>query len=159
MRSYMLPKREVQNILSKLIQTWPSNLLSSKIKEIKKVEINYQESLFIVENMVIVGVNEFLVPFLKNGEHFKAFPNIIVDLGAVQYICNGADIMRPGIVNFDRAFNKDDIVLVQEEKYRKYIAVGIALLNSVEAKGKDKGPVVKNLHHVGDSFWEVFKNI
>jgi len=33
------------------------------------------------------------------------------------------------------------------------IAVGIALMDSVEAEGLQKGKVVKVLHHKGDELW------
>ncbi|MEM3614743.1 MAG: PUA domain-containing protein, partial [Nitrososphaerales archaeon] len=86
-----------------------------------------------------------------------AFPYLFVDSGAVRFICNGADVMRPGVKAFPTAFNKGDIVVVKEEKFQKAIAVGEANISSQEAQLLTKGSVVSNLHYVGDKIWELAK--
>ena len=50
-------------------------------------------------------------------------------LDSIKFICNGAKILRPGIVKFD-SFSKNDIVVVKDEKFEKYISVGLALEDS-----------------------------
>jgi len=86
----------------------------------------------------------------------ESFPNVVVDMGAVKFMCNGANVMRPGIKNYSD-FLKDDIVCVVEESQHKFLAVGKALVNSSEMKEMPKGEVIKNLHYISDKYWEVSK--
>ena len=62
--------------------------------------------------------------------------------------------MRPGIKIFKDEFKKGDIVAIQEEKYKKYIALGIAAFSSSELEISKKGMAIKNNHYVGDKAWE-----
>ena len=54
-------------------------------------------------------------------------------MGAVKFMCNGANVMRPGIKNYSE-FSENDIVCVIEESQHKYLAVGKSLVNSLEMK-------------------------
>lgn len=78
---------------------------------------------------------------------------ITVDMGAVRFVANGADIMRPGIVAFDDGIEAGDVVVVVDQNFGKNLAVGLALAGSVEMKSMDMGKAVKNLHYVGDRIW------
>lgn len=80
-------------------------------------------------------------------EKFK----VTVDSGALEFIMNGADVMKPGIVFADSRIKEGDFVYVTVEGKESAIAVGIALCNAEEMKGK--GKAVKNLHHVKDKIW------
>jgi PUA domain protein len=77
---------------------------------------------------------------------------VVVDAGAVRFVVNGADIMNPGIVNADPEIAPGDLVVVVEERYRKPLAVGRALIPGTEMKGE--GKAVKSMHHVGDLIWK-----
>ncbi len=77
---------------------------------------------------------------------------VVVDSGAVRFIMNGADIMNPGIVSADPDIAPGDLVVVVEERYKKPLAVGRALIPGTEMKGE--GKAVKSLHHVGDQIWK-----
>jgi len=77
---------------------------------------------------------------------------VIVDSGAVRFVVNGADIMSPGIVFADPEIVAGDLVVVAEEKHRKPLAIGRALIPGTEMKGE--GKAVKSLHHVGDQIWK-----
>lgn len=79
-----------------------------------------------------------------------------IDLPAVRFIVGGADVMRPGIVACDD-FMERDIVAVVDEKNKKPIAVGIALISSEELLNLDKGKAVKTIHYVGDTIWNAAK--
>ena len=97
-------------------------------------------------------------PFLGKTEILDIFPSVTVDSGSIKFICNGAKILRPGIVDFD-SFKKQDIVTVKDEKFKKYLAVGLALEDSEHALTMEKGQIINNLHFVGDKFWNAFKEI
>ncbi|NYT01803.1 MAG: RNA-binding protein [Methanosarcinales archaeon] len=77
---------------------------------------------------------------------------VIVDSGAVRFIVNGADVMCPGIVYADADIAEGDLVVVAEERHRKPLAIGRALIPGTEMKGE--GKAVKSLHHVGDMIWK-----
>ncbi|MCS7130074.1 MAG: DUF1947 domain-containing protein [Archaeoglobaceae archaeon] len=82
---------------------------------------------------------------------------VTVDSGALEFIINGADIMKPGIVFADSRIKEGDFVYVTVEGKESTIAVGIALCNAEDMKGK--GKAVKNLHHVKDKIWKYIVEI
>lgn len=77
---------------------------------------------------------------------------VVVDSGAVRFIANGADVMNPGIVFADPDIAAGDLVIVAEERHKKPLAIGRALIPGTEMHGE--GKAVKSLHHVGDQIWE-----
>jgi PUA domain protein len=79
-------------------------------------------------------------------------------MGAVKFVCNGAKVLRPGIVEFGN-FKRGDIVTVQDQTHGKVLAVGIALEDAEVAKAMQKGYVVDNLHYISDKIWEAAKEI
>ncbi|MCD6549274.1 DUF1947 domain-containing protein [Candidatus Micrarchaeota archaeon] len=86
---------------------------------------------------------------------------VIVDMGAVPYVTDGADVMRPGIVSHG-IFDKGAFVLICDERHNKPLAIGYSLMSSDEIDRIDKGRVIEVLHYVGDDIWEIsrskFKN-
>jgi PUA domain protein len=78
---------------------------------------------------------------------------VVVDMGAVKFLVNGADAMVPGIVNADKDIKKGDQVWICDEKNKKPIAVGIALISGEQMLRDSKGKAVKIIHHVGDALW------
>ncbi|AAV46940.1 RNA-binding protein with PUA domain [Haloarcula quadrata] len=78
---------------------------------------------------------------------------VTVDAGAVSFVSDGADIMRPGITEADDDISADDLVVINEESHGKFLAVGRAQTDGDDMVG-DSGKVVKSLHHVGDDLFE-----
>lgn len=155
MKKYTLSKHDVSEILG-LMNKWPKADLLSQVKTINITEIEPGSSLLSGEDFMAVRIGDHVLPFLAKEENLKSFPSVSVDMGAVQYVCNGARVMRPGIVAMDE-FNDGDIVVVKDSKHGKYLAVGLALKSSAEAQAMAKGPVVDNKHYVGDKFWNAHK--
>lgn len=79
---------------------------------------------------------------------------VIVDAGAVQFVSDGADIMRPGIVEADTEIKSDDIVIITEESHQKVLAIGRSHVPGTELLG-DSGKVIDSIHHVGDDLYNV----
>jgi PUA domain protein len=79
---------------------------------------------------------------------------VTVDAGAVQFVSDGADVMRPGIVEADGNVAEGDLVVVGEESHGKVLAVGRALTDGADMVGEE-GRVVESLHHVGDDLFEL----
>jgi len=78
---------------------------------------------------------------------------VTVDAGAVQFVSDGADVMRPGIVDADEAIVAGYLVVINEETHGKYLAVGRARVDGDDMLGDD-GKVVDTVHHVGDDLFE-----
>ena len=103
---------------------------------------------------------DFLFPLLKDEVILPKIPTVVVDSGAVKFVCNGANVMRPGINKVEgEDFDKGSLILVKEQKYGKAISVGRSMLSKSELESSSKGPVVENLHYVGDKFWEGLKEV
>jgi PUA domain protein len=100
-----------------------------------------------------------VIPTLLFDPLLSRLPAVMVDMGAVPHICNGADVMAPGVVKVEGGFQKGNVVVVVDEKHEKPIAVGEALLNSDEVERAERGKVVKNLHYVGDKTWKLFRSL
>jgi PUA domain protein len=77
---------------------------------------------------------------------------VTVDAGAVSFVSDGADVMRPGIVEADEGVREGDYVTVAEETHGKVLAIGRALADGPEMTG-DSGKVVESIHHVGDDLF------
>ena len=127
-----------------------------KIKNLMSHYVDAESQILIGDNLKLLKINDEYIPFLSETKLLESFPNVVVDMGAVKFMCNGANVMRPGIKNYSD-FLKDDIVCVVEESQHKFLAVGKALVNSSEMKEMPKGEVIKNLHYISDKFWEVSK--
>ncbi|MFB6160458.1 MAG: RNA-binding protein [Haloferacaceae archaeon] len=78
---------------------------------------------------------------------------VTVDAGAISFVSDGADVMRPGIVEADDAIEAGDLVVVAEETHGKVLAVGRALEPGADMVG-EQGKVVESVHHVGDDLYE-----
>jgi len=112
-------------------------------------------------DVVLVDGDPSVVHF--DGEPFltvrgaNAFPPerrvVTVDAGAVSFVSDGADVMRPGIVEADDVIESGDLVAIAEETHGKVLAVGRALADGDDMLG-DAGKVVESLHHVGDDLYE-----
>ena len=78
---------------------------------------------------------------------------VTVDAGAISFVSDGADVMRPGIVEANPDIAEGDLVTVAEETHGKTLAIGRALVDGSEMPG-DSGKVVDSVHHVGDDLFE-----
>ncbi|QLK27375.1 RNA-binding protein [Natrinema zhouii] len=78
---------------------------------------------------------------------------VTVDAGAVSFVSDGADVMRPGITKATDDVSPDDLVVIAEESHGKVLAVGRARVDGADMVGNE-GKVVDSLHHVGDELYE-----
>ena len=100
-----------------------------------------------------------ILPTLLFAEFVAAAPKIVVDMGAVPYVCKGATVMAPGIVRIEREFDKGNLVIVVDVKFGKALGLGETLMDAETARQTKKGPVAKTLHFVSDKIWETTKTI
>jgi len=78
---------------------------------------------------------------------------VTVDAGAVSFVSDGADVMRPGIVEADDDVEAGDLVAIAEESHGKVLGIGRARVDGSEMVG-DEGKVVDSVHHVGDDLYD-----
>lgn len=101
-------------------------------------------------------VGEDVAPTVRALLEFPAVRRqVTVDMGAVPFVYNGADVMAPGIVEADPAIGPADIVWVRDEKNRKPLAVGKALVDGPTMARGERGKAIETLHHVGDDLWRI----
>ena len=156
MKSNLISKSKTVEILEKINLQW--NVKLSKQKNVRFHYITDNEIIITGTDLTAIMVGNNILPFLNETAILKKFPNVVVDMGAIQFVCKGANIMRPGIKDFTD-FEKGDIVCVIEESQQKFLAVGIAKMSSDELKNAKKGEVIKNMHYISDNFWEIGKEL
>lgn len=100
-----------------------------------------------------------VIPTLLNSPVLARLPTVTVDSGAVPYICNGANLMAPGVVGLHGEFSPGDLVAICEEKYGKILALGKARYSSTETREQKTGVVADNVHFVGDKHWNTYKSL
>jgi len=126
---------------------------------IETTETNGWEIFFIDREPVFARSTDGLFPTLGSDKLLSAMPKVVINMGAVPHVCNGADIMAPGIVRFEGTFKREDIVVVSDERHQKPIAIAIALYDVEEARKLRHGKILKNVHYVGDKLWRTMKQL
>jgi PUA domain protein len=160
-RRYFLKAKEIKSILSEA-----SEKLKVDFRQIFKgkvnmelVETDFAEIFLINGKPLLVRIKEKILPTLVFNEIFALMPKVVVDMGAVPYVCSGANVMAPGIVRFEGEFRKGDFVFVVDEKHGKTIAIGEAAYDADAAKKARQGAVIKNIHFVSDKIWNFLKKL
>ncbi|WNY22945.1 hypothetical protein MmiHf6_02390 [Methanimicrococcus hongohii] len=128
-------------------------------------------SVFSNSKFEVITTDEFKVIFADGKQMFieydgQLFPTVrgalellppkrlvTVDMGAVKFVVNGADVMSPGITAADSSIQKDDLVVIVEETHKKPLAIGRALMSGDEMAASDSGKAIKSLSYVGDALW------
>ena len=152
-----LKDRESKQIIKEFIDRFPSSVtFLNSVKHLEEQTVEDGAVFFVDGKPWIVRSQGRLFPSLKNDSVLNTLPKIVVDMGAIPHVTNGAQIMRPGIRQIEGQFSKDDLVAILDEKYRKIIALGIAEMDSDVMRSLTKGRVITNIHYVGDTLWKSF---
>ena len=156
MKSNLISKSETNAILDVISTEWKIEIPATR--NLMMHQLNDDVILVKSEDFTALKVSGSYIPFLSNVEMLKKFPSVTVDMGAVKFVCKGANVMRPGITKFDE-YKKDQLVCITEESLHKFLSVGRAIVSSEDAQGMEKGEVVKNIHYISDKYWEIAKEI
>ena len=158
-RRHSLKDKDAKRFLleiSKRLGTGIEQFIDSKTHiEVNVTEI--AELFFFNGRPLLAKSNGKLFFTLSFEELFPLFPKIVIDMGAVPYVCKGADVMAPGVRAVKGEFKENDLLVVVDEQHGKPLAVGVALFSSEEMKTVNHGKTVKNLHYVGDKLWNLLK--
>lgn len=160
-RRHFLKERESKKLvldLSRRLKIDIGKLLGSKLRmEVNEIEAT---KIFILEGKPLIARSRTeLFPTLVFREVFPSISKIVVDMGAVPYICKGADVMAPGVVGIMGEFKENDLLLVLDELHSQPLAIGVSLFNSKAMKNVKHGRTVKNIHHVGDKLWNHLREL
>lgn len=161
MKRYFLKDREVKDLehqVYRALHKKLSDLLGAKLR-VEGVATPEAEIFLIDGKPLLMKIDGMVIPTLRFDMAVAILPKVMVDMGAVSHVCNGADIMAPGIVGIEGSFDESSFVVIVDERHRKPIAIGIANLSSIEMKGRKEGKIIKNAHFVGDSVWNLMKNL
>jgi PUA domain protein len=156
LKSNLISKSETTSLLKIVSERWEIEF--PKIKNLKVHQITNDAQIITGQGIKILKIDDDYLPFLSETETLEKFPNVTVDMGAVKFMCKGANLMRPGIKKFTE-FEKDKLVCIIEESQHKFLAVGKAMVSSSELEEMEKGEVIKNMHYISDNFWETGKTI
>ena len=156
MKSNLISKSETSKILEQIKLQWKIDL--PKQKNIKTHDVNEKGVIITGDGITAIKIGDDILPFLDDVQILEKFPYVTVDMGAVKFVCKGANVMRPGITRFSD-FESGEIVCVIEESQNKFLAVGKAEMSSKEVEDANRGEVIKNIHYISDDFWESKKEI
>ena len=156
MKSNLISKSETSTLLKTVSEKW--GIEFPKMKNVKVHQILDDAQIITGDGLKILKVDEDYLPFLSEIEMLEKFPTVTVDMGAVKFMCKGANLMRPGIKKFTE-FEKEKIVCIVEESQHKFLAVGKSLVSSSELETMEKGEIINNMHYISDRFWETGKMI
>lgn len=155
----MLKKSEIKKIFPE-IDKFKNELEFDEKRTRIEIIATDTGSLYLFEGKpLLFKSEEKLIPTLFFDRYITSAPKIIVDMGAVPHLCNGADVMAPGVQKVADEFSKGGLVLIVDEKYGKVIAIGEALFNSNEIIKMNQGKIIRTLHYVGDNIYEISKGI
>ncbi len=156
MKSNLISKSETAEVIQEISGKWKIEL--PKIKNLKFHYLDDDVVIISGVGLKAIKIGDSYLPFLTDTEILKKFPNVMVDMGAVKFMCNGANVMRPGITKYTQ-FEKDSLVCIIEESQHKFLAVGKSCVPSTDMESMSKGEVIKNMHYISDKYWESGKLI
>jgi len=146
-----LKKKKIKQIKNELGEY--GVLLENK-KNVEILEAEPNSFILVDGEPYIILMDDKAIPTLKAMiETEIKGKTVTVDMGAIPFVTNGADIMSPGIVNADDNIQKDDIVIIIDETHQKPLAIGISLTNGEEMVNNDSGKAILTKHFVGDEIW------
>lgn len=159
-RRYFLKERETKALLAQIsakLGVKGEQILKGKIK-LEIAETDFGELYLINGKPQLAKIGETTFPTLVFDEFLAVAPKAVVDMGAVPYICKGANVMAPGIMRYEGEFKKGNLIVIVDERNRKALAIGETLYESKEVKEIKQGVTIKNLHYVGDKIWNLVKS-
>lgn len=151
---HRLKAKDIRQFQDELKKTFANDFFNEKstvetgdFNDQKIIFVDGEPSFMFYENKIIFtlhGLNKF-----KPKQKF-----VVVDMGAIKFVTNGADVMAPGIVDADIDIEKNDQVWICDEVHRKPLAIGIANMTGEEMIAEKKGKAISTIHYVGDYLWK-----
>lgn len=152
---YRLKTKDIKKFQNELKNTFDSVFFNEKssvetgdFEEIKMIFVDGEPCFMIYKNRIV-----FTLQGLYKYKPREKF--VVIDMGAVKFVTNGADVMAPGIVDADKDINENDQIWVCDEKHHKPLAVGIAIMTGEQMMSERQGKAINVIHYVGDRLWNL----
>jgi PUA-domain protein len=160
-RRHSLKSKDAKALLREVVERFKFDLeaVAGHKVNVEVVEAEAGKLILVDGRPLLFDVDDVVFPTLLFSEFLEKVPKIVVDMGAVPYVCKGADVMAPGIVKVDGEFVKGDLVVVVDVKHGKPLALGEAMFDSETVKATKKGAVVRSIHYVSDKIWDLSKTV
>jgi PUA domain protein len=144
---------------AKEVLAWISDCFGMDLSGLMDLELGYVEDdkAYLANGKVVaLETADGLMPTIHGlMGHSPTKRWVTVDMGAVKYLANGADVMAPGIVDADTGIEVGDVVWVRDQKNLRPLCVGKALVSGAEMLAGTSGKAVRTIHHVGDPIFNV----
>jgi PUA domain protein len=114
-------------------------------------------SLYAIDNVpILVQTGDHHVfPHLQVAIEYRGLlRHLYVDDGAVRALLRGADLMAPGIKEYDDSWEEGDILEIRVQGSALPFAIGIATIDSAAVPG-GKGKAVEIVHILKDGLWDL----
>ncbi len=159
---HFIQKSQIKELQDDISEHYDEQFVAQIFPKKAKVEIiqtDAGDTLYAVNNVLKLwkskeGYIPVLTLLLNKQVELK---KIVVDKGAIRFVTNAADVMRPGITHIEPSIKKGDIVVIVDENHDRALAIGKAMLNADQMKETKTGKVVKNLHTIQDNVWKFEK--
>ncbi|NLA39653.1 MAG: RNA-binding protein [Methanomicrobiales archaeon] len=156
-KRHVIRRSQIARLLDRLADEIGPSAELFRSDRIERIEADVPVEIYLVDKKPLLMATEaWAFPTLRGlVEHPILERQVVVDTGAVRFIANGADAMRPGIVSISPDIRAGHPVQVVEERHGKPLAVGIALFDAADMELKERGKSVRSIHYVGDNIWNL----
>ena len=161
---HFIKSTEIKELKEDIAKQYGQEFVNAMFPKKARIEVILTEegdTLYAINNVVKLWKSEkegFIPVLTQLLEKKIKLKTIVVDMGAIRFVTNKADVMRPGITEIDPAIKKGDIVQIVDETHKRALAVGKALYDADKMQKMTEGKVIKNLHTVKkDPVWDFVK--
>lgn len=159
---HFINKTQIRELKEEILPQYDENFLNQIFPKKCKIELILTEdgdTLYAVNNILKLwkskdGYIPVLTLLLNKQVDLKT---VVVDMGAIRFVTNGADVMRPGITKIEPNIKKNDIIQIVDETHNRALALGKAMFDANAMESKTSGKVIKNLHTIKDNVWKFEK--
>ncbi len=156
-KRHAIKKGQLTSLMTKLKDSIGDDAGLYTAPMIEIAETTSKFNIYLIDKKpILMEKDDWAFPTLR-GAILRPFSGrrIVVDMGAVPYMVNGADIMRPGIVSVTPDVKAGYPALAVDESHGKPLAVVIPLYDADGVLALEKGKAAKNIHYVGDELWNL----
>ena len=150
---HRLKSKDIRQINDDLKKTFTIEFFNEK-SSVETGEYGDKKVILIDGEPCFMFYEDKIIFTLHGLNKFKPKQNfVVVDMGAIKFVANGADVMAPGIADADTNIIENDQVWICDEVHKKPLAIGIANMTGEQMISENKGKAIKTIHYVGDDLW------
>jgi len=152
---HRLKSKDIKEIQDELKKTFETIFFTEK-SSVEIGDVEGHRIIFVDDEPCFMFYENKIFFTLRGINKYRPAKNfVVVDMGAVKFVVNGADVMAPGIVDADKTINESNQVWICDESHRKPLAVGIAMMSGEQMINEKHGKAIKTIHYVGDTLWNL----